>query len=226
MRLNGGNGKPHVRRGDIVEALRDCMIAKGYAETSLSDIARAANISASHLFYYYPGKEAVLQDLCDHILGHIFEIVNSSREETPEERIHLLVGNVFVAARPEFAIMVELSALSRHRPAIQKKLAKFNQDMREYLVDLFAQLPRPAGLSPEDASEIASGLWAGLFTNSYYEPNLDEGRARSLFRRTLFALGNVGNHGWQWGLNEARTGARKGSHRASSGRTDVRTSGT
>jgi len=224
--LNGGNGKHHVRRAEIVEALRDCMITKGYAETSLSDIARGANISASHLFYYYPGKEAVLEDLCDHILGRIFEIVNASRGETPEERIHLLVGNVFVAARPEFAIMVELSALSMHRPAIRKRLAKFNRDMREYLVDLFTQLPRQAGLSPEDASEIAGGLWSGLFNNSYYEPGLDEGRARSLFRRTLLALGNVGNQGWQWALNDSREDVGRGLRRAPSGRTVARTSGT
>jgi AcrR family transcriptional regulator len=189
--------KSAERRADIIDALRRSMIENGYAQTSLADIAAAAGMSASHLLYYFPSKEAVLEELCEQILNGLYQTVTVSRNESPEERIHLLVSNVFIAARSEFAIAVELTALSMHRPVIRAKLSKYNRDMREYLVDIFSQLPRQPGLSPEDASEIAAGLWEGLFMNSHYEPELDEGRARSLFRRTLFALGNAGYYGWQ-----------------------------
>jgi|SRR5271166_2917547 len=195
--------KSTERRADIIDALRRSMIEKGYAQTSLADIAAAAGMSASHLLYYFPSKDAVLEELCEQVLGRLYQTVNASRAESPEERIHLLVSNVFMA-NPEFAITVELTALSIHRPVIREKLSKYSRDMREYLADLFAQLPRQPGLSPEDASEIAAGLWEGLFMNSHYEPELDEGRARSLFRRTLFALGNTGYYGWQSTPTDAR----------------------
>ena len=198
--LTGNNSKSGAksseRRADIIDALRRNMIEKGYAQTSLADIAAAAGMSASHLLYYFPSKEAVLEELCEQVLNRLFQTVNASRGESPEERIHLLVSNVFMA-NSEFVIAVELNALSIHRPLIREKLSKFSRDVRGYLVDIFSQLPRQPGLSPEDASEIAAGLWEGLFMNSHYEPELDEGRARSLFRRTLFALGNTGYHGWQ-----------------------------
>jgi AcrR family transcriptional regulator len=188
--------KSAERRADIIDALRRSMIERGYAQTSLVDIAAAADMSASHLLYYFPSKEAVLEELCEQVLNRLFETVSASRSQSPEERIHLLVGNVSMA-NSEFAIAVELTALSIHRPTIREKLSKYSHDVREYLTDLFAQLPRQPGLSAADAAEIAAGLWEGLFMNSHYEPDLDEGRMRSLFRRTLFALGNTGYYGWQ-----------------------------
>lgn len=193
---NGSTTRSSERRADIVDALRRRIIEKGYALTSLADIAAAAGISASHLLYYFPNKEAVLEELCDQVLDRLYQTVNATRNESAEERIHLLVSNVFMASS-EFAIVVEFNALSMHRPVIREKLSKYSREMREYLVNLFSQLPRQPGLSAEDASEIAAGLWEGLFMNSHYEPDLDEGRARSLFRRTLFALGNTGYYGWQ-----------------------------
>lgn len=215
--LNGGMAKSSERRADIIDALRRCMIEKGYAQTTLADIAAAAGISASHLLYYFPNKEAVLEELCDHILHRLYQTVTASRSESPEERIHLLVSNVFIAARSEFAVAVELTALSMHRPLIREKLSKYNREMREYLVDLFSQLPRQPGLSPQDASEIAAGLWEGLFVNSHYEPELDEGRARSLFRRTLFALGNTGYYGWHSAPTDDREDALGGAATARRG---------
>ena len=192
------------------------MIEKGYAQTSLADIAAASGMSASHLLYYFPSKEAVLEELCEQVLTRLFQTVNASRSESPEERIHLLVSNVFMA-NSEFVNRSRAQCSIDASPVIREKLSKFSRDVREYLVDIFAQLPRQPGLSSEDASEIAAGLWEGLFMNSHYEPELDEGRARSLFRRTLFALGNAGYHGWQSTPTDPRAEATPGKilrHRA------------
>ena len=49
------------RRGKIVTALYRCMAKKGYAATTLCDIAEEAGMTSSHLLYYYPGKEAILE---------------------------------------------------------------------------------------------------------------------------------------------------------------------
>jgi len=57
------NGSAARARVAIVDALKRCMVAQGYADTSLSDLARTAGISVSHFLYYYPSKDAVLIDL-------------------------------------------------------------------------------------------------------------------------------------------------------------------
>jgi len=172
------------------------MLLKGYAETSLTELAKAAGMSVSHLLYYFPGKEEVLEELCDDVLGRLRSGITAHKNEPPEERIHVLVDQVFVGhglAREEFGIALELVALSLHRPTIRKKLTAYNRSVIAYLQDLFSTVPRQTGLSADDAAEIAGALWMGLFTNSNYDPMLDDGRARRLFRRTLFALANIPN---------------------------------
>lgn len=54
-------------RGGIFKALHDCIVEQGYARTSLTDVARAAGMSPSHLLYYFPGKDAILEDYFAHV---------------------------------------------------------------------------------------------------------------------------------------------------------------
>jgi len=182
------------RRGAIVSALRRCMLTKGYAETSLTDLANSASMSVSHLLYYYPSKDAVLFDLTDQINARIWADVTASRDEPPEERVHVLVENVFVHGavhKSELAILRELIALSTHRPELQAKLQAYNSKMMGYLEDLFSKVPRQPGLSALDAAEVAGAIWMGLVTNADYDQRLNTSRARRLFRRTLLLLAHL-----------------------------------
>src|ERR1700681_3208520 len=83
------------RRKTIVAALRRCMLTKGYAETRLTDLARAAGISVSHFLYYFESKEAVLEEVCEEVVEQTLAEVTSYRDDPPEERIHVLVDHVF-----------------------------------------------------------------------------------------------------------------------------------
>jgi AcrR family transcriptional regulator len=182
------------RRVAIVSALRRCMLEKGYAETSLTDLAKAAQMSVSHLLYYYPSKEAVLLDLSIQLNEQILFDIGAHREEPPEERIHVLVDNVFVhgaISRGELGLIREIIALSTHRPALRASLEEYSRKLIGYLEDLFSKTPRQPGLSAEDAAEIAGALWMGLVINTDYDERLDNSRARRLFRRSLFSLANL-----------------------------------
>lgn len=187
------------RRKAIVAALRRCMLTKGYAETRLTDLARAAGISVSHYLYYFASKEAALKEVCDEIVDQTLAEVTASRGEPPEERIHVLVDHVFVRSifsqRSELGVILELVALSMHRSAIREKLNYYNREMMAYLTDLFEQVPRQPGVSARDAAEIAAAIWMGLLTNSQYDGTLDDSRARRLFRRSLFDLANIRHSG-------------------------------
>jgi AcrR family transcriptional regulator len=184
------------RRKTIVAALRRCMLTKGYAETRLTDLARAAGISVSHLLYYFESKEAVLEEVCEEVVDQTLTEVTSYRDDPPEERIHILVDHVFVRSvisRSELGVVLELVALSMHRSKIREKLDRYNREMMAYLTDLFQQVPRQPGVSAREAADIAAAIWMGLVTNSQYDSGLDDGRARRLFRRSLFDLANIRN---------------------------------
>jgi len=172
------------------------MLTKGYAETRLTDLAAAAGISVSHFLYYFESKEAALEEVCEEIVEQTLTQITSFRNEPPEERIHVLVDHVFVrnvVARSELGVILELVALSIHRPAIREKLNRYNREMMAYLTNLFEQVPRQPGVSAKEAAEVAAAIWMGLFTNSQYDSSLDDNRARRLFRRSLFDLANIRN---------------------------------
>ena len=182
------------RRSAIIQALKQCMVRQGYADTSLSDLARGAGLSVSHLLYYYPSKDAVLLELCSQILDKTLCEITAFRDEPAEERIHVLVDHLFLhgaISLEEFGIVQELIALSVHRPAIRKKMTEYYDAILAYLNDLFEKVPRQPGLAVADAANIAAALWQGLFTDSMFATDLDEPRARHLYRRTLCDLANI-----------------------------------
>jgi AcrR family transcriptional regulator len=182
------------RRAAIIEALRRCMIEKGYAETTLTDLASATDMTVSHLLYYYPSKEAALLDLSDELNARILADVTRHRDEPPEERIHVLVENLFIRGaltRPELGIVLELVGLATHRPELRARLSAFSAKMTAYLEDLFAATPRHPGLSAKDAAAITGALWMGLQNNIQFEDSLNDSIARRLFRKTLLSLANL-----------------------------------
>ena len=68
-----GESKPRSRgdkrRARILLAFHDCILDKGYARTTLRDVSRKADISASHLLYYFSGKDAILEQYFENVEG-------------------------------------------------------------------------------------------------------------------------------------------------------------
>jgi AcrR family transcriptional regulator len=182
------------RRSAIIAALKRCMIEKGYAETTLTDLANATGMSVSHLLYYYASKEQALLDLSDELNTRILTDVAGHREEPPEERIHVLVDNLFIRgalSRAERGIVLELVALATHRPELKARLRDYSVKIMAYLEDLFAACPRQPGLSARDAADIAGALWMGLQNNIQFDEHLSDATARRIFRKTLLSLANL-----------------------------------
>jgi AcrR family transcriptional regulator len=170
------------------------MMEKGYAEISLTELAQVAGMSVSHLLYYFVSKEAALAELCSNVIEGILGHITSHKDDPPEERIHILVDHLFlhgIVPREELGIVLELIALSIHKPQIRKKLREYNEAMMAYLVDLFEKVPRQRGVSARDSADIAAAVWMGFFTNSGYDELISNSRARQLFRRSLLGLANI-----------------------------------
>lgn len=182
------------RRGVIVNTLRYLIQEKGYANITITDLAKRSGMSVSHFLYYFPTREAVLEELCQQLLTSFFLYVNSHRDDPPEQRIEHLVRLVFTKGtfpRSEFGFMVEILALSIHYPRVRKLLDEYTVWMNDYLLDLFRHVPRPPGLTAEDAATIAAAIWGGLLHNSMFDKNLKDERARALFRQMLFSLAGM-----------------------------------
>jgi len=178
------------RRAKIVETLRKCILSKGYADTSLSDLARNSGLTVSHLLYYFPSKQAVLEKLCREFLGRISAEFKRHRAKPPEEQIRILVDQIFAGKPPaesDLKIGLEFVALSMHQPVIRKIMRDHNASMMEYLTELFSKVPQRAGISAGEAARIAAGLRFGLFANSMYDEVLNSEYIREIFRQLFLA---------------------------------------
>jgi len=54
----------HNRRQDIYEAAADLFRTKGFAATSMRDLAKSVNLTASSLYNHIHSKEQILQEIC------------------------------------------------------------------------------------------------------------------------------------------------------------------
>ncbi|MDY6999175.1 MAG: TetR/AcrR family transcriptional regulator [Actinomycetota bacterium] len=64
-RPRNSNVNAESPREEIVAAAARLFAADGYAQTSVSAIARAAGLRQSSLYYWFPNKEAIVEELID-----------------------------------------------------------------------------------------------------------------------------------------------------------------
>jgi AcrR family transcriptional regulator len=182
------------RRQAIISALHRLMETKGYAETTLTDLAAETGLSVSHILYYFKNKQAVLEELCKQSIARGLSEITGYRNDPPEERIHVLVDYSFGLRdkpRNELRMTFEVLALSLHMPAIRKLLSEYNRELKNYLIDLFEKVPRRPGVSAEDAAEAGMAVWLGLLNNVQFDATVDTGRARRLLRRALLYVAGL-----------------------------------
>ena len=81
-----GDSRGDQRRRRIFRSLHDCILDKGYVKTTLADVAEGADMSASHLLYYFKGKEAILEQYFANVSVRFLERIYSFRVQAPEQQ--------------------------------------------------------------------------------------------------------------------------------------------
>src|SRR5437870_1956408 len=83
------------RRPEIVAALYSTMLRKGFSHTSLTDLAKSAGMSLSHLLYYFSSKEQVLAALALTAMEHQWESMDVHLNDPSEDRLRALADYNF-----------------------------------------------------------------------------------------------------------------------------------
>ncbi|MFI5695333.1 TetR/AcrR family transcriptional regulator [Kribbella sp. NPDC051586] len=66
--------KGQATRDRIVTAAARLMLEHGVARTSIEDIQAAAGVSASQLYHYFPGKDALVSAVIDHQTTYVLDV--------------------------------------------------------------------------------------------------------------------------------------------------------
>lgn len=182
------------RRRKIFRSLHDCIIQKGYVKTTLADIAKGADMSASHLLYYFKGKEAILEQYFDNIAVQFAAELDRFRSENFEQRIELLADFWFRGediTMSEIGFMFECFGAAVNDDALRITKAGFDAHCKEFLTDLFNDAPAVFMGSPKDAGEIAHSLMMGLRSAVYFDDDIDLDDAHRLFRTSLRNMAGI-----------------------------------
>jgi AcrR family transcriptional regulator len=92
-----------ARRREILQAAATVFRTQGVASTSVDDIARAAGVDRSSVYYYVGGKDELFGEVVAGAVVNNVQLAESilSRDVPPEEKLHTLITDV-MASYAEF----------------------------------------------------------------------------------------------------------------------------
>jgi AcrR family transcriptional regulator len=146
-------------------------------------------MSPSHLLYYFPGLDAILQSYFAYIVERIIARMSSFRHESPERKIDLLAELFFGGTtddKSEIGFMLECFGVAVHDEALKRDKVAIDQFCKHYLQELFE--PTVSGKAQaRTAAEVSYATLVGLRTACYFDENLALRRARAMFRDEMLA---------------------------------------
>jgi AcrR family transcriptional regulator len=179
------------RRRRIFRSLHDCILDKGYVKTTLADIAEGADMSASHLLYYFKGKEAILEQYFESVSVQFLQRIAGFSNREPREQIQLLADFWFkgeASTRQEIGFMLECFGAAVNDDVLRVTKAEFDTHCKAYLIDIFNGGPSVFMDNPKDAAELSYSLMIGLRSAVYFDDDIDLADAHRLFLNSTLSM--------------------------------------
>lgn len=139
-------------RRRLLDAAIVCLIDRGYANTTTSEIAERAGLSRGAQLYHFPKKEELLTSAVEHLFelkfGEIKEKV--SRLTSENDRRAMAIDMLWEIAKGRMTTAwIELVVASRTDAYLRESVSAANDRVGEYINRSFEELfPRPDGASP------------------------------------------------------------------------------
>lgn len=156
-----------TRRQQLIEATIDSLAKRGYAETTLANVADGAKLSRGIVNFHFESKEklliATLQYMADEYAAHWRNALAKAGDD-PAERLAALVAADFdrsVASRRKIAAWCAFWGEAKSRPTYQALCGARDEVYQQTLTDLCAELIKVGGYRL-DASHTALALDAML----------------------------------------------------------------
>jgi len=202
MRAKAAYKKSETSRQQVLDAAVQTLAKRGFANTSVSDIANAAGMSKGVVHYHFANKE----DLIVRVLGQCYDTLSAcvrkawSEPGTPSERIRRALREMWVTrtgGSAEMTVVADLMAQGIHDPKIKKALAARFHTSREELVKELVTAFENLGLRPKLPAEVVARIVMaaldGLGLHQIFDPPNEQesgeiARALELFAFSLFEL--------------------------------------
>jgi len=160
------------RRAQILRAAVACMARKGYAHTTMDDIARECGLSKGALYWYYASKRDVFLAAVQETLGQMLQqtehLASDTTNNAAERLAHILdtMEQLFEEGEDVVLVTVEFWALSRHDSEFMDLFRNMHVGFLELIEDVVAAGVASGEFRPLDAEQVARilmGTFDGLF---------------------------------------------------------------
>jgi AcrR family transcriptional regulator len=190
MADGSGPSKAQLTRRLILEAAAGLFRQQGYAGVSMRDIAGAVGMKTGSLYYHFPGKENLVEEILELGTQGAFASARAAVEALgedadPVDRLAavLVAHTRFLHDEEDFA-SANLKILQQVPPAIRERHVKQDREYGRFVAGIIDDIARTHGLAPGiDASMLRMLCFGALnWSISWYQPKGDgaEQMARQL----------------------------------------------
>ena len=163
----------------MLEAAVRALSKSGYANTSVSDIARAAGMSKGAVHYHFESKDDLIGKVLEHCARVTTERVRVAWDgpEHPAEKIRHVVAEMRNMRRegvPELRVLADLAAQGLHDTRLRSMLGRIfatnRRQMVDYLTASIANMGVKSKVPVHIVPRLLMGTLDGLAMHDYFDP--------------------------------------------------------
>ncbi|MCT4686108.1 TetR/AcrR family transcriptional regulator [Vallitalea sp.] len=151
----------------ILDAAYKCVSEKGYANISLRDIAKEANVALSQLHYYFGSKKKLLQEIIKRMIGKYTtelekQIKKSQSDKKEISNVFNLIKEVLERNPELFKILFDLSGLALRSDSFKLMLS----DLFDHLSGVIKECIDESSSVVDEVKDFSSSTLSRLILGS------------------------------------------------------------
>jgi TetR/AcrR family transcriptional repressor of bet genes len=185
-----------ARKVQLMEATIDCIAARGFADLTLADVAKAAGLSVGIVNFYFRSKDVLLIETLRHLVADYIQQTNENIRNagtSAAAQIEAMIESDFhrtIANRKRVTVWYAFWGETRWRPEFLKICQQLSDSFHNETRAVFARLITEGGYRNIDADLVARGFDAmidGLWLDMLINPKAVERDAAKQVVRTYLA---------------------------------------
>lgn len=172
-----------ARREEILGAADKCFMEKGFHNTTMQDIYKAANLSPGAVYNYFPSKEDIVveavKEFSDWSVSMMAPIISEKSEESFARMFQFwlsLIKNEGIS-NENVSVQLDFYAEAIRNSNIREAVIKSQEAIHEKLIELIKHYQQAgllnAGLDPLSIARAIMGMVFGMMIHKSLEPEVD-----------------------------------------------------
>jgi AcrR family transcriptional regulator len=198
MTVNGSRSYNSPQREELANATRrrilgaagELFAAKGFAATTMADVARAAGVSIATVYLHAPGKAAIIAALAEDVVGEAdLSVEHVEAEGDPELQLRFAASTFRKLNERSWVIAEALRSASGGEDSLVPILELWRQRHVDAVRrGIQAIVPALPGLTDADVDELVDEFYMLTGTDTYRSLVRERGWTPQRYERWLFDI--------------------------------------